>query len=63
MDIELEQKDNNIQILEDKIGIPDFKVIEGTNRFDLNRISSEEKNERITNRLNKSLNNHKYIKN
>ena len=27
-DIELEQKDNTIQLLQDKIGIPDSKVIE-----------------------------------
>ena len=62
MDMELEQKDNEIQFLEDKIGIPDSKVIEQMNRLDLNKISCKEKNDRILNRLNKTLHNHKYIK-
>ena len=43
MHIKLEQKDNKIQFLEQKIGIPDSKVIEGTNRLELNKISSTEK--------------------
>ena len=34
MDMEIEQKDNKIQFFEDKIGIPDFKVIEEMNRLD-----------------------------
>ena len=38
MDMEIEQKDNKIQFLEDKIGIPDSKVIEEMNRLDLNKI-------------------------
>ena len=63
MDIELEQKDNEIQFLEDKIGIPDSKVIEEMNRLDLNKISIKEKNARIMNRLNKTLHKHKYIRN
>ena len=63
MDMEIEQKDNKIHFLEDKIGIPDSKVIEEMNRLDLNKISSKEKNDRIMNRLNKTINNHKYIKN
>ena len=54
MDIDFEQKDNKVQIFEDKIGIPDSKVIEGMNRLDLNKISSE-KNDRIMNRLKKHL--------
>ena len=62
-DIEMKQKDNKIQILENKIGIPDSKLIEDMNRLDLNKISCKEKNERIMNRLNKTLNNHKNIKN
>ena len=33
------------------------------NRLDLNRLSSKERNDRILNRLNKTLTNHKYIKN
>ena len=31
MDVEVERKDNKIQFLEDKIGIPDSKVIEEMN--------------------------------
>ena len=63
MDIELEQKDNKKQFLEDKIGIPDYKVIEEMNRLDLNKSSSREKNDRIMNRLTKTIENHNYIKN
>ena len=63
MDMEVEQKDNKIQFLEDKIGIPDSKVIEEMNILDLNKISCKEKNDTIMNRLNKTLHNHKYIKN
>ena len=63
MDIEIEQKDNKIQFLEDKIGIPDSKVIEEMNRLDLHKISRKEKNDRIMNMSFKTLNNHKYIKN
>ena len=64
MDVEREQKVNKIPFLEDKIGIQDSKVIEEMNRLDLNKISCrEEKNDRIMNRLNKTLHNHKYIKN
>ena len=61
MDIELEQKDNKTQFLEDKIGRPDSKVVEEMKRLDLNKISSKDKCDRIMNRLNKTLNNHKYI--
>ena len=43
MDMEIEQKDNKIQFLEDKIGIPDSKVIEEMNRLDLNKLSCKEK--------------------
>ena len=63
MDIENEQKDNKISFLENKIGITDDKVIEEMNRLDLNNISDKEKNKRIMNRLNKTLNKHNYIKN
>ena len=38
MDNELKQKDNKIHFLEDKIGIPDSKVIENMNRLDLNEL-------------------------
>ena len=61
MDIEIEEKANKTQFLEGKIGIPDSKVIEDMNRLDLNKISFEEKNDRIMNRLNKTLTNHKCI--
>ena len=43
MDVQMEQKDNKIQFLEDKTGIPDSKVIEEMNRLDLNKISCKEK--------------------
>ena len=43
MDKELEQKDNKIQVFEDKVGTPDSIVIEKMNRLDLNKISSKEK--------------------
>ena len=43
MDIELEQKDNKMQSLEDKIGLPVSNVIEEMNRLDLNKKSSKEK--------------------
>ena len=63
MDVEIEQKENKILFLENKIGVTDDKVIEEMNRLDLNKISDKEKNNRIMNRLNKTLNKHKYIKN
>ena len=63
IDVEMEQKDNKIQFLEDKIGLPDSEVIEEMNRLDSNKKSCKEKNDRIVNRINKTLINHKYIKN
>ena len=63
MDIEIEQKENKISFLENKIGVTDDKVIEEMKRLDLKKISNKEKNIRIMNRLNKTLNKHKYIKN
>ena len=63
MDIEIEQKDNKISFLENKIGVTDDKVVQEMNRLDLNKISDKEKNNRIMNRLNKTLNKHNYIKN
>ena len=62
MDIEIEQKDKKIAFLENKIGVTDDKVIEEKNRLDLNKLPDEEKNIRIMNRLNKTLDKHKYIK-
>ena len=63
MDIEIEQKDNKISFLENKIGVTDDKIVEEMNRLYLNKISDKEKNNRIINRLNKTLNKHIYIKN
>ena len=63
MDIEIAQKDNKINFLEDKIGIADDKVVEEMYNLNLSKISNKEKNNRIMNRLNKTLNNHKYIQN
>ena len=63
MDVEIEQKDDKISFLENKIGVTDNKVIEEMNRLDLNKVSDKEKNKRIMNRLNKTLNKHNYIKN
>ena len=62
LDIELEQKKNKLHFLKDKMGIPDSRVIDGMNGFDLCKISSEEKNDRIMNMLNRTINNHKYNK-
>ena len=62
MDIEKEQKDK-IEFLENKIGLPDRKVIEEMNKLGLNKISSKRKGDRSMDRLNNSLNKHKHIKN
>ena len=40
-DIELEQKDNQIQFLEDRIGTSASKIREEMNRGDLNKISNK----------------------
>ena len=63
MDIEIEQKNNKKQFFEDQLGIPDSKVIEEMNRLDLNEMSCKRKIDGKLNRLNKTLTNHKYIKN
>ena len=63
MDVEIEQKDNKISFLENKIGVTDDKIVEEMNRLDLNKISDKEKNNRIMNRLNETLDKHNYIKN
>ena len=63
VDVEIEENDNKISFLENKIGVTDDKIIEEMNRFDLNKIPNKEKNIRIMNRLNKTLNKHNYIKN
>ena len=46
MDIEIVQKDNKIEFLDNKIGLPDSEVIEETNRLGLNEISSKRKGDR-----------------
>ena len=53
MDIEIEQKDNKISFLENRIGVTDDKFVEEMNRLDLNKISNKEKNDRIMNRSKK----------
>ena len=63
MDVEIEQKDNKISFLENKIGVTDDKIVEEMKRLDLNKITDKEKNNRIMNRLNKTLNKHNHIKN
>ena len=63
MDIEIEQKDNKKNFLENQIGIADEKVVEEMYKLKLNKISNKEKNDRIMNRLNKTFNNHKHITN
>ena len=60
MDTEIEQEDNKIDLSENKIGSPDCKVIEEMNKLGINKISSKRKGDRIMDRLNNSLNNHKY---
>ena len=63
MDIEIEQKDSKISFLEKMIGVTDDKLVEEMNRLYLNKISAEEKNKRIMNRIIKTLNKHNYTKN
>ena len=63
MDMKIEQKDNKIHFSENKIGIPDSKVIEKRNGLDLNKISCKEKNDRILNRLNKTVTGTNTLKN
>ena len=43
MNIEIEQKDNKIEFLEDKIGLPGCKVIEEMNRLGLEKNQLKEK--------------------
>ena len=62
MDIDFEQKDNKIQFLEDKKGIPDCKTVEEMISVDLSKTSSKDKCDRIMVGMNTVLSNHKYIK-
>ena len=59
----MEQKYNRMELLENKIGLPDSKVIEELDRYGLNKISSKRKGAWITDRLKNSINNHKCIEN
>ena len=59
MDIEIEQKDNKTEFLENKIGLTVCKVFEEMNKLGLNKVSSKRKGNRIKDRLNNSLKNHK----
>ena len=43
MDIEKEQKDHKIEILQNKMGLPDSKVTEVRKKLGLKEISSQEK--------------------
>ena len=61
MDIEIEKEDKRIEISKNKIGLPVCEIIEEMSRLGRNEISSKRKGDRITDRLNSSLNNHKYI--
>ena len=43
MDIEIEQEDNKIEFLRNKLGLPDCKVLEEMNRLGLNKNHLKEK--------------------
>ena len=62
MDFEIEQNFDEIEIPENKIGLPDSKVVEEMNGLGLNKISSRRKGDRIMDRINISLNSYKYNK-
>ena len=62
-DKEIEQKHIKIEFLGNKKGIPDSKIIEELNKFNLNNLSTQEKNDKFIKRLNKSLDIIKYIQN
>ena len=62
MDLEVEQKGNKVELLENKICLPDSKGIEEMNKLRLNEIQIRRKSDRIMDRLNNSLINHKYKK-
>ena len=63
MDKKIQQKDNKMEFLDKKIGLPDSKVIQEMNRTRINKISSKKISVRIMHRLKNSLNNQNYIKN
>ena len=51
-----------MEFLEYKIGLPGCKGIEEMKKLEIKKLSSERKVDRIMDRLNISLNKHKYIK-
>ena len=61
VDVEIAQKDNKIEFLGNKVGLPVSKFMEEKNRLGLNKMSSKRKVDRNKDRLNKSPNNHKNI--
>ena len=63
MDIEIEQKDNKRQPLENKIILLDCKVIEETNRLGINKISSKTNGDRFMDSIIIPPKNHNYNKN
>ena len=62
MDIEKEQKDNIIEVLEDKIGLPDSKVIQVMHKLGTIKITSRRKGDRTMDKLSNSPNNLKNFK-
>ena len=63
MDIEIEQNDNKMAFLETQIELPDPKVFEKMKELGLYKTSSKRKDDRITDRLNISLNIYNHFKN
>ena len=61
MDIEIEQKDNKVELLESKLGLADAKVVEEMSELGLKKISSERKGDRIMDTRKNSLINLNYI--
>ena len=59
MDIEIGQKNSKKEFLEIKKGLPDCKGIGEMIELGLDQRSSERKSDRIMDRLNNSLKNHK----
>ena len=63
MDVQVEQKDSKVEFLKNQIGLADSKFTEKVNELGLNKISFKRKRDRIMDRLKRSFNDHKYIKN
>ena len=51
MDLEIEQKDTKKDFLENEIGLPGFKVLEGMNKCGLNEISTKRREDRTMDEL------------